>query len=183
MKKLYVAMMAAIVSVGAATTAQAFEDSKTGYVGISYGEHTQKTQLLDKGKATTDNIFLRLGGTISDVFSSELKLGFNTKKASGDSSIGNNMSVKNNYIATALLRAGHDIGVFRPYVAAGYSFAKEKAQSDAGKMKASAHGLSYGAGIDASVSNDVVLNVEWLQLVERSSVDLKGWTVGVAVRF
>jgi|SRR5699024_1080038 len=183
MKKLYVAMVAAVISSGAATVAQAFDGAKTGYVGVSYGEHTQKTQLFDKGKATTDNIFLRLGGDISPVFSSELKLGFNTKKASGSSSIGENMKVQNSYIATALLRAGHDIGVFKPYVAAGYSFAKEKAQSDAGKMKASAHGLSYGAGIDASVSEDVVLNVEWLQLVERSSVDLKGWTVGVAVRF
>lgn len=183
MKKLYVAMMAGIVSVGIATTAQAYDEGKTGYIGVSYGEHEQKTNLFDDGKAKTDNLFLRLGGEINEVFNSELRLGFNTKKASGSSSIGENMKVKNNYMVSALLRAGHDIGIIRPYVAAGYSFGKERATSSAGKMKASLHGVSYGAGIDASVSDDVVLNVEWLQLVERSSVDLNGWTVGVAVRF
>ncbi len=194
MKKVLVAVVAGVIGVSA-STAQASDFNPTGYVGISHSFLKQYNPFFENGKKhiKTETTFLRVGGDINDYFSSELRVGTNTKNAKDKlnattrSVMGLGEDVNGTYshfiTASALLKAGYPIGPVKPYAIAGYTYGKERVKANGKKIKANYDHYTFGAGVDVSLGERVVLTGEWIQYDNHDGVRVKGPGVGVAVRF
>jgi hypothetical protein len=94
------------------------------------------------------------------------------------------------YLYGLYVKAGAEIAGVAPYLLLGYSRGKETATVKAlGLSQSEAHGSSsYGLGIDIPVSDRVSINAEWARLVHGTDnagvgFTIKGWTLGVAMKF
>lgn len=199
MKKLLVAVVAGVIGVSAGT-AQASDVKTTGYVGVSQADLKQYNPFFNDGKKhiKTQTTFVRIGGDINQYFSSELRVGTSTKtkkaKVTGgiantvggvESQAGEEINGKYSHLitASALLKMGYPIGPIKPYAAIGYTYGKEKISVNGQSEKANYDHYSYGAGLDISLGQRVLLNGEWLQYDNKSGMRVKGPSVGLAIRF
>lgn len=189
MRKLLVAVVAGVVSIGAA---QASDFKSVGYVGINYGTLEQYNRFFEGGKKhlETDKVFIRIGGEINEYFDSELRLGLTAgdkKGIAGDNTPegieGTSATFSHDYLLTLLLKAGYPIGPIKPYAAVGYTFGQERLKHVRGKTKERFDDLTFGAGVDLSLGSRLVVNAEWLQYDDIDGIRLKGPSAGLAWRF
>ena len=176
MKKL--GAVAAMVMVGLCAGAQA-QDFPQGYVGLSYAQPEQNDRFFGDDRFDTGEIFFRLGGHLNEIFDSELRLGTTVSTKTG-----NGREFGHDYIASLLLRAGYDMGIFRPYVAVGLTYGKEWLELAGGsKAREKFDDVSYAAGVDVSLGERVGVNLEYMQYYDIGNVTLKGPSAGVIWRF
>lgn len=121
----------------------------------------------------TTDIFFRLSGRINHYFSSELRLGTTVS----DKSSGGN-SLTHDYHAGGYLKLRKDLGSLSPYLVAGYTYGQETAdiqQSSTSTFSSE----SYGVGADVLFNGSFGLNFEYMIYYDISSVERKGFSLGV----
>ncbi|MCH8542367.1 MAG: porin family protein [Alcanivorax sp.] len=163
--------------VGVSGTAQA-DAPYQGYIGISYAQLEQYDRFFGGDRFDTGEVFVRLGGRLTDIFDSEIRLGSTIQTQSNAV-----FEFRHDYIITGLLRAGYSFGAFRPYIAAGYTFGQERLKIGSDEVTDTFRDVSYGGGVDVSLGERLGLNVEMLNYYEIGNLRLQGPSAGVTWRF
>src|SRR5690606_2056248 len=155
------------------------QDVPQGYVGVSYADLEQNDRFFGDDRFSTDEVFVRLGGRLNDVFEAELRAGTTASpKEQG------NVEFKHNYLVSGFLRAGYTMGPVRPYVAVGYTYGEEKLDAGgAGSGDKTFNDTSFAVGVDVNVTQQLGINVELTQYYDIGNVTLKGPSAGVIWRF
>ena len=175
MKKYCAALILSLV--GVCGTAQA-EAPYQGYIGISYAQLEQYDRFFGGDRFDTDEVFLRLGGRLTDIFETELRAGMTARSESQG-----NVDFSHDYIVTGLLRAGYTFGFVRPYVAAGYTFGKERLKVGTDELSETFRDRSYGGGVDILLGDRLGVNVELMQYYDMGNLRLQGYSAGLTWRF
>ncbi len=137
---------------------------------------------------STQDLWLRLGGRISDHFATELRWGktFNRKTSREPGSKGR---YKNNHHYGGYLLAGYPIHQFQPYVVVGHTWGKRSltfsstAAGDTRKGSQRLSSFSYGLGLNWALSPRWVVNAEYLYLYPNEDVKAVASQLGLAFRF
>ena len=178
-----------IVSAGLlmlAASSSAIADSNF-YVGGNYSFLDYSITSVDDAQLGTLDV--RAGTFFNSGFSGEVRLGFgvsddtvyilNSTKSGYDS-----YDFSLDYFAGAYLRSGVlTSGNFFPYLIAGVTTAEVSTKSATGTGSRSETDLSFGIGIDYTVKNTVTVNAEYINYISKNSVDISGFTLGIAKRF
>lgn len=176
MKK--VVAVVAVVALGCVGMAQA-QDFPQGYVGVSYADLEQNDRFFGKDRFSTNEVFFRLGGRLTEIFEAELRAGTTVSPEEKGG-----VEFQHNYLVSGFLRAGYAIGPVRPYVAVGYTYGEEKLDAGgAGSDDKTFNDASYAVGVDLNVSQQLGINIELTQYYDIGNVTLKGPSAGVIWRF
>ncbi|WP_162925853.1 outer membrane beta-barrel protein [Isoalcanivorax indicus] len=181
MKKAGAVLLSGMLLAGGAVAHA--EQRMQGYVGISYAELEQYDRFFGQGRYETGEVFARIGGHLNEIFTSELRIGTTLNDESGTSSVGVR-DYRHDYIITMMLQAGHEIGIFRPYVGAGYSYVRERVTLVNGnEVTGSFDDITVAGGVDIYLGERVGLNLEFTQYYDTENLRLKGPSAGLIWRF
>lgn len=148
------------------------------YIGVNYSFLEQPIANADDAKLNTVN--LRVGTFFDRSFSGEIRVGTGI----GEDTIGGVLDVEIDQLIGAYLRSGVlTSGNLFPYLVAGVTQAKVTTKVAGAKNSESETDLSFGIGIDYTVKNSVSFNAEYINYISKNSVDISGFTLGVAKRF
>ncbi|MEZ5506434.1 MAG: porin family protein [Gammaproteobacteria bacterium] len=145
----------------------------TGYIGLDY----QMFRLVSEGidDLQPEGAALRLGGSLSDNFMIEGRIGQSTGSDETDG-----VSLKVDDYMGLYLKAGVDVmDMLFPYVAAGFSKVDLTTDNDPSETEG---GFSYGFGADVHLGNFQV-GAEWMMMLDEADYELKTTSVSVAWRF
>ena len=132
------------------------------YIGANYTGVLVSAD--DAGAADALNmevLMLNAGYYLIDFLAVEGRAGFGIS----DDSDGANISGEVNYIYGLYLRGELPLGMFKPYVMAGYS-KTEFAYNDGDSQKEDDTGFSYGLGLDLQFGDHFGINGEYMRLME-----------------
>lgn len=161
----------------AATTASTVYASDS-YIGVNYSFLEQPIANTDDAKLNTVN--LRVGTFFDRSFSGEIRVGTGI----GDDTVGGVVDVEIDQLIGAYLRSGVlTSGNLYPYLVMGVTQGKVTAKVPGIKSSESETDLSFGIGIDYTIKRSVSFNVEYINYISKNSVDISGFTLGVAKRF
>lgn len=182
MKKMGAMLLAGALAVcgGAAHAETRFN----GYVGISYAELEQYDRFFATGRYETGELFVRLGGHLNEIFTSELRIGTTINDVSSSTAPRGVSKYRHDYIVSMMLQAGHQVGIFRPYVGVGYSYVRERLRLTNGDdVTGSFDDMSVAGGLDIHITDQLGVNLEYTQYYDTDNLRLKGPSAGVIWRF
>lgn len=173
-KRLVIALPALFLAV----PASAVEESYAG-VQFSQFEYDQN----EAGSVDPTMVLGRFGGAVDQYFGFEARLGLGL---SGDS-----MSIDDESAEVDIdyLVGGYGVarlpiaGTITPYGIAGVTLADFSADSDAIKASGTETGLSWGIGVEASVTPVASVGLEYMQYFDDSSYDVTALSLGFRMRF
>lgn len=151
------------------------------YVGLNYAVPEQDARFFtNEDRIETGEAFVRIGGQINDVFSSELRLGATVSPKEEEP-----LTFEHNYLAGAYLKAQWKLGLIRPYVVAGVTALEEELQNSTTRIRRTEYkdDISYGAGLDLQFGDHFGLNAEFMQYYDIGNVALRGPSAGFYWRF
>ena len=174
----------AIVAAGALTLAYgAAQAEVTYYAGGNVSFLNYSDDFVDDDLSLTA-IYGRLGGYFNENFSAELRLGTGI----GDDSIdilGSSVDVELDNMYGAYFRAGIPVSeMFYPYAVIGYTRAELSASvSGAGSASESDSDTSFGLGADLNLTQNLTVNLEYMNYFDSDGVEIDGFSIGLARRF
>lgn len=126
----------------------------------------------------------RIGRQFNENFSGEIRAGFGV----GDDSVnvfGTDVDVELNHFFGGYLRGGIPVGPsLYPYAIAGYTRGEAEASvSGVGSVTESESDVSYGIGIDIQLSENLDLNIEHMNYLDKDDTEIDGFSAGFAWRF
>lgn len=85
----------------------------------------------------------------------------------------------------AYLRLGGDFnaGLVSPYIILGHTHAKYAVNADQGTGGGTVDSFSYGAGLNVDLTEKMYFNVEYLDLVDKGTIQVKSWSAGLEYKF
>lgn len=193
MKNIRISILAGLLGLVGASQVSAGDNSffNQGYVGISYYQLEQDNRFFgdderDK-RFDTGDVFLRLVGNINEYFDSELRVGA-TADDNRDSlwfASDEDGEFRHDYMFSGFLRIGYPMGPVKPYVAGGYTWGRERFESDlTGTVRERFRDYSYGAGIDIDLGERLGINIEAVKYYKNiDNVTLRGPGAGFYWRF
>ena len=148
------------------------------YIGVNYSFLEQPIANADDAKLNTAS--LRVGTFFDRSFSGEIRVGTGI----GDDTVGGVADVEIDHLIGAYLRSGVlTSGSVYPYLVAGVTQGKVTSKIAGVKSSNSETDLSFGIGIDYTVKNSVSFNAEYINYISKNSVDISGFTLGIAKKF
>lgn len=161
----------------AATTASTAYASDS-YIGVNYSFLEQPIANADDAKLNT--VSLRVGTFFDRSFSGEIRVGTGI----GEDTVGGVLDVEIDQLIGAYLRSGVlTSGNLYPYLVMGVTQGKVTEKALGVKRSESETDLSFGIGIDYTVKKSISFNAEYINYISKNSVDISGFTLGVAKRF
>lgn len=146
-----------------------------GYMGLNYAVPEQDDRFFGDETFDTGDLFFRLGGDITRVFSAELRAGrtIATKEE-------NDLEFQHNYIVGAFLRADYEMNFFKPYVVIGGIRGEESLEGPGGiDAEETFDDVAGGVGLDLQFGDSLGLNVEYTRYYDINDVTLQGPSAGV----
>jgi len=134
--------------------------------------------------ASLTSISGRLGTDFNENFSGEVRLGFGV----GDDTIeviGFDVDVELDNMIGAYVRGGIPVSEsFFPYVTVGYTRLELTASiSGFGSESDSESDVSFGVGTDINVSQNIILNLEYMNYFDKDGAEIDGFSIGIARKF
>lgn len=157
--------------------ALAIEQEPVVYVGAAYTHVKYSESAFDADLAGAGGL---IGFPVNENFSVE----FRYMQGVEDERVLGGLDVELKKMLGGYLRAGLPITRrFYPYVVAGRSKG-ELEGSGSSERKFEKSGLSYGAGLNISwPESAAILNVEYMQLLDKDDFEIEGLTVGLQVQY
>jgi opacity protein-like surface antigen len=127
----------------------------------------------------------RLGTNFNEYFSGEVRLGFGVGDDSVSVPLLGNVDIELDSMYGAYLRSGLPVSdsLFL-YGVLGYTRSEITVSVPGfGSGSDSESDLSYGVGIDIDLSRNYLLNIEYMNYLDKGAVEITGFTVGFAKRF
>lgn len=137
-----------------------------------------------RDEASLTAIYGRLGSQFNEILSAEFRLGLGI----GDDSIGfmgRDVDVDLKNMFGAYVRAGLPVtDVFYPYAVIGYTRGEvEYSLSGFGSDSDAESDVSFGVGSDFSLGQQMTINVEYMNYLDKNGVEIDGFSVGFAKSF
>lgn len=150
------------------------------YVGLNYAVLEQDDRFFNEDRFDTGEAFIRIGGQINEIFSSELRLGATVSPKEEEP-----LTFEHNYLAGAYLKAQWKLGPIRPYAVAGFTALEEDLENSTTGIRSTEYkdDISYGAGLDLQFGDHFGLNAEFMQYYDIGDVALRGPSAGFYWRF
>lgn len=171
-------MLIAVPALFLAVPAAAVEES---YAGLQFGQ--LKYDQNDIGSLDPTMITGRFGRSIDRHFGFEARLGLGL---SGDSKSVDDESadVDVEYLVGGYGTARLPLtGMLTPYAIAGVTLANFSSDSDLVTVSGTETSLSWGLGVEASISPLASIGLEYMQYFDDSSYDVTALSLGFRVRF
>ena len=131
-------------------------------------------EMLD---ATVTSLHGLVGTRFNENFSGEIRLGIGISDDNNLDDDGFNLKLKNYFGVYA--KAGAQISeIIYPYVVAGYTRGKMEASALGDSESASEGDVSFGVGVDFSISKTTKLNLEYMNYLDKDGVELSGFGLG-----
>jgi len=144
------------------------------YAGINVGMYDQDF-VGNSNSASLSSLEGRIGGYVNENIALEGRLGLGL---TGDEIAGRDVDL--NYNFSVLSRVGIPVQKVFPYALVGFTRAEIGISNP--DVDDSETDLSVGVGVDMNVNN-LTLNVEYVQLVDKNDIDLSGFTFGFTTSF
>jgi len=172
MKKVLTGLSAIVLGAGVPVAASAMDADKPAYVGVTLASIQQDDRFFGTDEFSTQDIFVRVGGRISEHFSSELRAGttINDKSAGG-------AEFNHDYHFGGYLKLRHEFDGMSPYLIAGYGFGKETVTLG-GSASETFSSEAYGAGVDF-MADRLGVSLEYLVHYKIGSVTRQGLSIGI----
>jgi opacity protein-like surface antigen len=135
-------------------------------------------------EASLTAIYGRLGTNFNDNFSGEIRAGIGV----GDDTVdvlGTDVNVELDHMFGAYVRGGIQVGqaVF-PYVIVGYTRGKGTVSASGfGSESETESDASFGLGVDGHLTENLVVNVEYMNYFDKDSAEIDGFSIGLAAYF
>lgn len=126
----------------------------------------------------------RIGRHFNENFSGEIRAGFGV----GDNSvsvISTDVDLEINHFFGAYVRGGFQLGPSAyPYAILGYTRGEVEASiSGFGSETESESDVSFGVGVDLQITENVYLNIEYMNYLDKDDAEVDGFLVGFSRRF
>ena len=159
------------------------------YASAGFGFHeyeesapTMPVQTFD---SSLTSVYVRAGKHYTENFSAEVRLGVGL----GDDTFefdgldtGLKLSIREFY--GAYIRGGVQVAErFYPYAVVGYTQATFELGDDSFSVHEDFGGVSYGAGVDIGVKQDLSANIEYMHYFDTVGIELTGFSVGLTKSF
>ena len=157
----------------------------SGGFGFHKYEETVPTTPIQTLDSSLTSAHVRAGKQYSENFSAEVRLGVGL----GDDaieldSVNTNLKLSIREYYGAYVRAGVQLAKrVYPYGVVGYTRATFEAGDDSFNVHKDFGGLSYGAGVDIEIKQDLSTNIEYMHYFDTVGVELTGFSVGLTKSF
>jgi opacity protein-like surface antigen len=132
-----------------------------------------------KERIETDELFLRIGADMNDIFGSELRLG-----ATPEATEEFGHTFEHSHLVGGYLRAQYELGFVSPYVITGITEGKQEVVFPSGARDTrSFDDISIGAGIDFTFGDHFGINAEYMRYYDIGTVSLRGPSAGLYWQF
>lgn len=126
----------------------------------------------------------RLGTSFNENFSGEIRLGIGV----GDDDVdvfGFDADVELDNMYGAYIRGGIAVTEsFYPYAIVGYTHGKVTASvSGFGSESESESDVSFGVGADVNVTESIIVNIEYMNYLDKDGAEIDGFSIGIASKF
>ena len=152
------------------------------YVGGNFAFVEYSIDGLDDDASLTA-IYGRLGTEFNENFSGEIRLGIGV----GDDDVnvlGTPVTVELNSLYGAYVRGGVPVSEqFFPYAVLGYTRGEAEASGPGGSIDESDSDVSFGVGADIAFSDQLSLNIEYMNWYDKDGAELSGFTFGLVSKF
>lgn len=158
------------------------------YYGGGFSFLDYSVEAIEGVEPSVTAIVGRLGTGFNENFSGEVRLGFGV----GDDTVtvdalgGTDVDVELDHIFGAYVRGGIPVTEsFYPYAIVGYTRGKGTASSDFFDRSdsESESDVSFGVGADVGVSENIIINIEYMNYYDKDGAEVDGFSIGVASRF
>jgi outer membrane immunogenic protein len=170
-----------IVGLGLSALLSGYAQAENYYGGnISFLDYSEEG--IDDASLTA--IVGRLGTTFNENFSGEMRLGFGVGDDTVDvSGVGVDVELDNMF--GAYVRGGIPVTEsFSPYAIAGFTRSKLTASvSGFGSESESESDVSFGVGADVNVSQNIIINLEYMNYYDKDGAEIAGFSIGIASKF
>ncbi|WP_203143005.1 porin family protein [Marinobacter mangrovi] len=183
MKKSAIAVLASVLFSGHVLADDA---QPKAYLGLNYlaaqYEEDGVDDTLDLGA-----IYVQLGAQINPYLAGELRVGSGvTDDSTTIYGVDASLELKN--LFGGYLKAGIPTGtLIYPYVIAGFTRAELEVSASDGYYSASnsdsGSDVSYGAGINLNITDNVAANIEYMQYYDKDGVEIAGLSLGGQFKF
>lgn len=157
--------------------------AENGYFGgnIAFVEYSEEGIGDD---ASLNAIFGRIGKKFNENFSGEIRVGIGI----GDDTVdlfGGDVDVELDSLFGVYVRGGIQVAEsFYPYAVLGYTRGELTASvSGFGSASESESDISFGVGADVGISEKVILNVEYMNYLDKDGAEIDGFSIGIATNF
>jgi hypothetical protein len=166
-----------IAAIGVMPVVASAVEENAGYIGVNYFQVETYDRFFGGDRVDTGDLVIRVGGKLTETFTSELRLGMTVLPEEQG-----NIEYKNDYYIGGMLRMQKAYAGFTPYLGISYTFIKE---SLTGAGSATLRDFGYAAGADISLGEKLGVNLElWMMTGDPTNdIDRKGPSVGVFYKF
>lgn len=151
------------------------------YLGGSFAAIEYSESGLDDADLTS--IYGRAGAKLNDYLSAEIRAGVGV----GDDSVGFlgvDVNVELENFFGAYVRGGIPTGsIAYPYIIAGYTRGEVEASALGFSESESESDISYGVGLDLNMNEQITLNIEYINYLDKNETEVSGFSVGVVWLF
>ncbi len=184
-RKPFVRFIATIALAGSSTAyAQETAYAQDLYFGGNFAFVTYDESGI--GDASLNAISGRVGARFDENFSGEIRVGFGI----GDDSVdvfGTNVDLSLKNFIGVYGRAGMPVtpSIF-PYVVLGYTRGKAEADIEGfGSTSESESDVSFGIGadFDVDIAEDMKINIEYMNYLDKGGTEIDGFSIGVVKAF
>lgn len=135
-------------------------------------------------EASLTAVYGRLGTAFNDNFSGEIRAGLGV----GDDTVdvfGTDVDVELDNMFGAYFRGGVQVGpAIFPYAIVGYTRGKATASASGfGSRSETASDASFGLGADFNLTDNLLINVEYMNYFDKDNAEIDGFSVGLASHF
>lgn len=159
------------------------------YVSGGFGFHEYEETLPTTASQTLDSSLtsahVRAGKQYTENFSAEVRLGVGL----GDDvfeldGVNTNLKLSIREYYGAYVRGGVQLTKRAyPYAVVGYTQATFEAGDDSFSVHENFGGVSYGAGVDVEIKQDLSANIEYMHYFDTVGIELTGFSVGLTKSF
>ena len=177
-----IATIAILSSFSLACSADSYASASLGF--LEY-EETVTGSPVEIWDAPLTAASVRVGKHYTEHFSAEIRfglgLGDDVVELDGEDTA-LNLSIREFY--GAYLRGGAQLAEkVYPYVVLGYTQATFEAGDDSFSVHEDFGGVSYGAGVDIEIKQDLSTNIEYMHYFDTVGIELTGFSVGLTKSF
>jgi outer membrane autotransporter protein len=176
MKRIAIAAAAALVLVGAAQAQQARNASPLyGELGYSFLQVKESTTGFD---ATPQALRGIVGYNFHPYFAGEALLAVGTNS---DSDLG--VDAKAKYAFGLFLKPKYNFNNFEVFGRLGWARTKVKFSVPGFSASGTDDDFAYGVGVNYSFNPKLYVGADWMQLLNKDTAKVQGWTISVGYRF
>ena len=171
----------AIATLGAVSGTAAADMYKTGGGSLYAGGNYTFVDVEDDGfEADLGTLSAKVGGYVTPIFGLEARAGFGA--ADENVGFGTDLSVNSFFGGYATINAVNESPV-TPYGIIGFTRYELELDGPAGSTKDDDSDLSFGAGVNIALSEELSGNVEYMRYADKDGATVDGIGLGLTVHF